>query len=420
MTEAPASRARRASSRSAVTTMTSLGWRKRAISRTMTSSAGSEPDSRIERLPSDEVRSPAPSKKTIALAFVARRRSAISARKAFRSSSEGRPVPLARPMRLLPSRKYGTSDLLAPARVRDAEEEDRQGVAHPGGVGDQQEKQPRKHDRREPRLEEQERGQDDRHDVLGERERELREAARRRRRGDPAGGPGGMGTERDNGRAEPDPEAGRKRRVGDAGKREERPDEGPQDGLKGFPDPVHEGDLGYDELRQEEHERELKGERARQQRRRDPGKLLRQEPDEPVEEKQNRPGIQAGGGREAEAGQESGHARCRNSRARSPGLFFSSSTGSSMFGDFGIATPSGFSKVSMTSFSLSPVTSLRSWVLSFEGSRCTARRANRIASSLRPWRCRARAASRRYCCFLGSRRAASIRFSRPRSTQLAF
>jgi hypothetical protein len=51
-----------------------------------------------------------------------------------------------------------------------------------------------------------------------------------------------------------------------------------------LPDAIGERDLGHDELGEKEDESELEDERARQERRRWSGEVLRQKPDETVEE----------------------------------------------------------------------------------------------------------------------------------------
>ena len=110
---------RRASPRSDVTTMDSRGARAFATSATMASSALPDDAPRTVRAPRLVPRRPAgPSKKRIARARVARSLSAISATSACRSSSVGRAAWRKRPIRLLPSSRYGMSR--PPARVAGA------------------------------------------------------------------------------------------------------------------------------------------------------------------------------------------------------------------------------------------------------------------------------------------------------------
>jgi hypothetical protein len=58
-----------------------------------------------------------------------------------------------------------------------------------------------------------------------------------------------------------------------------------------LPDAIRQRDLVHDELGEKEDESELEDERARQERRHWSGEVLRQKPDETVEEEEDRPGV---------------------------------------------------------------------------------------------------------------------------------
>src|SRR2546426_4649026 len=151
---APASRVRRASARSAVTTVASSGRFERATSRRIASSALTAPANLTERAPSASGR-PAPSKNRTTRARVRRSRSANSRASAAWSSSDAAP-PRSVPIRLLPSRRYatgrgsGSGGLRTAPGMLEAEKQDAQCTLHARQMGREDDEQPRQEKGRDP------------------------------------------------------------------------------------------------------------------------------------------------------------------------------------------------------------------------------------------------------------------------------
>src|SRR6202162_3116228 len=280
----------------------------------------------------------------------------------------------------------------------DTEEEDSEGVLDAGTVRQQDQEKTGEDDRREPGLKEEKHREGDGDDVFGERQRELGES--------PGGcggcqsrrGLGGMVSEGHEGGGSGDPGPGGPGRRGDAREREQGAHNRPQQRVRRFPDAVGEGDLGDDELGEEEDESELENGWAREDRRQGTGKAVRQQPHQAVKDQQDRPGVPSGRGGEAEPRQERGHARRRKSRVRNEPfrLLVASASGS---GETGAAATGA---AASAGFSDAPVMRSRSCWFTGDGSSCTARPAKSSASSTRPCRNSSRAASRREGMRLGS------------------
>ena len=114
-----------------------------------------------------------------------------------------------------------------------------------------------------------------------------------------------MRRERDDGGEDRNPDPDQQPALADARQREERADDRAQQRVRRFPESVGERNLVDDELRQKQDEREIwRTPWLARNAATPPGKLLRQQEVEAVEEEEDGPGVQAGRGGETEPGQD--------------------------------------------------------------------------------------------------------------------